>query len=116
MIFAENQRGLVSRTGTGNHIHSSYWIQNIFTSALLRINCPRCFEVDSSKCSNTIGMQYGVATMSGESFIPKSPTSYDVICNSPAVFGSYFLRNSVFHNFRDTYSTGFEDCGDNYGL
>lgn len=58
-------------------------------------------------------------TTNGGSAFPwtKSPFVYDVICVPPSAFGSCFIENVIFHNFRDNYSgidfPNAAECGGN---
>ena len=50
--------------------------------------------------------------MKVEQFPLKDASQYDVICNAPAVFGSLFLRDTIFHNFKNTYPS-HSSCSNN---
>jgi hypothetical protein len=90
---------LVLRGGTQNVRINNYWTENIYISGLARPNCIECYK-DNRKCNNNFGYQIPVSTMAGGENPLKMALNYDVICNSPVVFGSSFFRNSTLSNFK----------------
>lgn len=111
MRVAETQGSLILRHGSLNSRINNAWIQNNFVSALLRTDCPECFQRDARSCKSGWGMQLSLSSLTGESFpFRKDPLGYDVLCVPTSTFQSAFVRNNLFHNFKQSYGTGFESC------
>ena len=113
-MLAENTLGLAFRPGGTEEIRNAHEFRNIWMSALARPDCVECYALNTENiCKNNDGYYTALAT--NGFFIPskKKALNSNVTCIRELTQSSIFWYDSVFQNYRDTY-TGFPNCGNNH--
>jgi hypothetical protein len=109
---AETTGSIILRHGSLNSRFNTGWALTNFVSALLRTDCPECFNYDNRSCINSWGIQLSLSSLTASKFpFFKDPIgSYDVLCVPTSTYQTAYFRGNTFHNFLKTYPAGFEVC------